>query len=451
MNQIPSTFGIASALAMILIIMSLCRNDIRELVSARCVFLITLLGWFLLEAALAPEALRQFSSETYVLGIVCVWVCAASFLIAYNSSRGGVFDPMFRQLAIIDYPRLIWLVFLIALFIGFLPLLVYAEGDVLAILKDAFAPRNNRWGSMFQRSRYGGFRDAFLELRMFLRAALPLAAAILVQKRQGSARRAFAAFFLAYMFSDALNSGTRSRVLEVILPICAACYWRMPKRQKRYALYVGLPGMVMLILLWSAATVSGRNEGRIHWSQATEVDYVGFEMFRELLFLIDTVPERADFRYGRTYYVQLVNPIPRAIWKGKPDDDAGLELARIKGMIQHGEAYLTNSPGLIGEMYWNGGLPGIILISALLGYLAKSWDRIRPYASQSILAFTVFSGGLGVIVLSGRSINMTTLYGMLALFAALVLFQGTTPSSSSPSPKSQIRRSRTEKTTAAIR
>lgn len=398
-----------------------CRRDVRQLVSARNVFLLTIMAWFLLEASLLPKELLTFSAGAYVFGLMCVGVCITAFLGAYHGVTGGVFDSTFRRLADIDNPRVLWTVFILACVIGFAPLLYATQGNPLIILQDALNP-GRRWSGLFSRARYGGLRDAFMELQMFLRAAIPLGAAILVQPRQSGVRRMVAAAFLLFMFLQAFNSGTRSKVIEVFLPVAAAIYWRLPAGWKRVALLWGLPSLAVLGLLWSAATVLGRNEGKRKWEEAAEADYVGFEMFRELLYIADAVPERMPFRYGRTYFVQAVNPIPRAVWPSKPIDDAGLELAKLKGMVVHGDAYLTVSPGLIGEMYWNGGLIGIALISILLGYLAKSWDRGRPLTTRSVLAFTVFAAGLGIIFLSGRSINAATLYGMLALFVLLVLF-----------------------------
>ena len=399
-----------------------CHKDIRQLVSAKCVFLLTIIAWFLLEACIKPEDLRVFSQDEFNFGILCVAGTIACFLFGYRASKGGAFDPLFRRLAGIDSPNLIWRVFLVACVIGFLPLLVVANGDVTLILQDAFMPRSSRWASIFQRGRYGGFRDAFLELQMFLRAAIPLAAAIVAHRRQTSFRKIIAFLFLTYAFARALNSGTRSQVAEVFLPIAAAIYWRLSEKLKRYALVFGLPLIAVAFLIYSAASVLGRDKGNIDWEKASEADYVGFEMFRELLFITKAVPDDFDFKLGRTYFVQAVNPIPRAIWPDKPIDDAGLELAKLKGAVAGGDAYLTISPGLIGEMYWNFGIPGVIIISMLLGYLAKSWDRVRPFARQSILAFTVFAAGLAIIFLSGRSINAATLYGMMALFVLLILF-----------------------------
>ncbi len=398
-----------------------CRWDIRQLVSARNVFVLTLMAWYVLEACLAPKELQIFSQQHFDLGVSYVFLSVGAFLVGYHNTQGGAFDPLFRRLARIDNPTTIWTVFLIACAIGFLPLMVIAKGNVLLILEDVFVEKN-RWSSIFQRGRYGGVKDAFLELQMFLRAAVPLAAAILADRRQRSEAKFVAGAFLIFMFARAFNSGTRSQVVEVFLPLAAAAYWRMSAQLKRQAIVFGLPAIAVLGLVWSAATVLGRNEGKVDWEKATDAEYVGFEMFRELLFITNAVPEKHPYKYGRTYYVQAINPIPRAIWKSKPTDDAGLELARLKGATTGGEANLTISPGLIGEMYWNFGVFGIAALSALLGYLAKSWDRVRPYSARSILAFTVFAAGLAIIFLSGRSINMATLYGMLALYGLLVLF-----------------------------
>jgi oligosaccharide repeat unit polymerase len=402
-----------------------CRRDIRQLVAARNVFLITVIAWFLLEAILLPEAVLKYSQSEHLFALLSVFLCVGSFLAAYSSTRGGAFDGLFRRLVNIESPRLIWGVFLFALFLGFLPLLVIARGDVLLIVQDAFFSRG-RWSSVFQRGRFGGAKDAFLELQLFLRAALPLAAAIMVQKKQGTGRKCVVGLFLLFMSVRAINDGTRSKLIEVVLPMGAALYWRLSPVLKRRALLIGLPALMALGFFWSAASVIGRNEGRLDWEGAMEADYVGFEMFRELLYLQRVIPVRASYQLGNTYLVQLVNPIPRFLWPSKPSGDAGLMMAELQETVAHG-ADLTVSPGLVGEMYWNGGIPGVLIVSFILGYLAKSWDRARPLAQQSILAFTVFAAGLAIIFVSGRSITMSTVYGMLGLLVVLILFSTDSP------------------------
>ena len=421
MNSFSTAPAYLLSAAVVLLIAVDCRRNIAQLVAARNVFLLTVMAWFLIEAVIAPLELQTFSSATYGFGLICVALCVMAFLLIYHSTRGGVFDPIFLRLAGIDSPRVLWTIFIVACVVGFGPLLYAAKGNPWLIIEDALSSKR-RWSGLFGRARYGGVMDAFMELQMFLRAAVPLAAAILVQKRQSFGRRMITTVFLLFMFLQAFNSGTRSKLVEVFLPVAAAVYWRFPLPMKRRALLFGLPALAVLGLLWSAATVLGRNDGNLDWENAADAEYVGFEMFRELLYLVEAVPEPLPYRYGRTYFVQLVNPIPRAVWPSKPIDDAGLELAKVKGMVSGGDAYLTVSPGLIGEMYWNGGLIGIAMVSGFLGYLARSWDRARPQASRSILTFTVFAAGLGIIFLSGRSINAATIYGMLAIFALLLFF-----------------------------
>lgn len=420
-GSLSNLAAIALLCGMACLVMVDCGREIRRLVSARNVFILSIAAWYLIEACLLPDAVRSYSEAEYLFALLMIAGCILAFLAGYHQSRGGAFDVAFLRLAHVDHPQLLWRVFLAAAAIGFLPMMVIAKGDILLILEDAFVP-GSRWSSPFQRGRYGGLRDAFLELRMFLRAAIPLAAAVMVQRSQRSERRALAVAFLVFMFARAFNSGTRSAVVEVFLPIAAAIYWRLSAEWKRNAIRFGLPVLLSLAMIWSAASVVTRNSGDFSWERAADAEYVGFEMFRELLFLTRVVPEQADYKYGHTYYVQAVNPIPRFLWPGKPDGDAGLELSRLQGSTIDGRAYLTTSPGLIGEMYWNFGIPGVLLISALLGYLAKSWDRIQPLAHRSILAFTVFAAGLAIIFLSGRSFNMSTLYGMIALLAIIVFY-----------------------------
>lgn len=421
MNELNAQLAIALLLATAIAIAIDLGRDARKLVSARNVFLLSMASWYLVEAIILPDKIREYTQQQYNLGVLGVGLCLASFLTIYHSVRSRLFDPMFVRLAMVDRPQVLWRVFLIALAIGFVPMLVIARGDVIAILREAFVP-SARWSSLFQRGRYGGLRDAFLELQMFLRAAIPLAAAIFIQKRFPSNQRFLAFLFLAYMFARAFNSGARSQVIEVFLPIAAAIYWTLSIPMKRIAIQFGLPIVAVVTLVWSAATVVTRNSGNFDLDKATEASYVGFEMFRELVFLQETVPERSEYRLGHTYYVQLVNPIPRFLWPGKPTGDAGLLLAGLQGQVKDGEASLTISPGLIGEMHWNFGTLGIIALGGLLGFIANGWDRIEPLAERSIVAFTVYAAGLAIIFLSGRSVNMSTLYGLIALVVLLILF-----------------------------
>ena len=94
-------------------------------------------------------------------------------------------------------------------------------------------------------------------------------------------------------------------------------------------------------------------------------------------------------------------------------------MAQMCGEVDaNGEAYLTRSPGIIGEMYLNFGFVGIIALSFFGGWLVKGWDLIRERYSNSLVCLMYYSAGLAVLFIMGRSFTMGMFYGLLS-FAVL--------------------------------
>lgn len=393
-----------------------CRHNILRILSARNVFLLTICLWYLAEAILQPAALQDYTKAAQYTAIGCVALWLAGFLIGYSHLGHRFAAWQLPDLSGLDNPQILWNTFLLASAIGITPLLLVSQGNVWTILEDAFYLKP-RWSSLFQRGRYGDSRDALLELQMFLRAATPLAAAIFVGRHSKWVQRFVSGSLLAYMIARGLHDGSRLRLVEVMLPILAAILWCCPVHLKRTAFLFLLPVCAAIGILWAAAVVQGRDSGRFRWRDAANVNYTGFEMFRELLFLQEHVPRYSPWRFGYTYYVQLINPIPRFLWPDKPVEDAGLQLALLQNEVVHGEPKLTIAPGLIGEIYWNFGFAGIPLVAAVIGVATRWWDRLNRL---SLPQFTAFASGLAVIFATGRSINMSNIYGLLALFATLI-------------------------------
>jgi len=168
--------------------------------------------------------------------------------------------------------------------------------------------------------------------------------------------------------------------------------------------------------------VSGRNAGAFDTSQATEVNYVGFEMFRELLFILRATNDGMPIQWGMTYYTQLVNPIPRALWPDKPVADAGLLMAQAYGAVDgNGDATMTVSPGFVGEAYLNFGLLGLMLVPAVAGVCVRSWDDMFPIVTRSLPTFIVYAGGIAIILMSGRSFNASAFYPLMCLYFLIVV------------------------------
>jgi hypothetical protein len=199
--------------------------------------------------------------------------------------------------------------------------------------------------------------------------------------------------------------------------VAALFYWKSTPTLRK-AMIVALLACTPVLYGLSAAIAASRNEGNFSWESGEKAGYVGNEMFRELLFITSIVPEKVDYQYGYVYYVQLVNPIPRFLWEDKPKLDTGLLMADVYGSVDsRGEATMTISPGLIGEMYLNFGVFGILVLSLFGGWLVKGWDAIAKVSSYSLPALMFYSAGLGVLFVMGRSFTMGMFYGLLSLGA----------------------------------
>ena len=134
---------------------------------------------------------------------------------------------------------------------------------------------------------------------------------------------------------------------------------------------------------------------------------------------MDEVPRRHEYLYGETYLIELVNPIPRFLWAEKPMG-FGVTYARWRGYdTLAGGPNL--SPGILGEMYANFGLAGIVLVSLAGGVLCRAWDRMPARYPRSLPVLMLYSLGLGGLVLMGRSFSIQVHYQLLASLLCVVL------------------------------
>ena len=82
----------------------------------------------------------------------------------------------------------------------------------------------------------------------------------------------------------------------------------------------------------------------------SESQHAGLNMFEELCWM-NLFIEQGSYKpnWGRRYFAELVNPIPRAIWPGKPT--IGLDYAIARGqraLSSDGAVTGTISTGMIG-------------------------------------------------------------------------------------------------------
>jgi hypothetical protein len=82
--------------------------------------------------------------------------------------------------------------------------------------------------------------------------------------------------------------------------------------------------------------------------------------------LMQVYPDVLDYGLGREHLDILTRPIPRSLWPGKPVGSWTQKLAVASGTDLYGTGI---SPSLYGSFYGEGGVLGVILLSAAYGWL----------------------------------------------------------------------------------
>jgi hypothetical protein len=394
------------------------RRDLCRVLSGRNVVLFAIGAWYLLEAITLPVWLQSYDQAHYLAGVFYVFLAFAGFLLGYHLTAGCfVFPALAEKITFFDDDKWLWRLVVIGALVGFAPIVVLTGTQVAEAFEGMMGQRAT-WGGILGRGRYGDARAAFLMLEMFVGGVAPFAAILIFHSRATVLQRAFSALVVFWPMLRSFGSGTRSSlIIAVGCSLAAVIYWKSSPLWRKRLIVTGAASLPLIYGLM-AAIVASRGSGSFSWERSEDKDYVGNEMFRELLFITSKVPAEADYQYGYVYYVQLVNPIPRFLWPDKPSLDTGLLMASMYGAVDaRGEAYLTVSPGLIGEMYLNFGVFGIFGLSLFGGWLVKGWDQIPELYGASLPTMMFYSGGLGVLFIMGRSFTVPMLYGLLSLAA----------------------------------
>jgi hypothetical protein len=420
--------------ALALAVLADVRRDVRRLLRGRNVVLLGLFAWYLLEALQRPKVLAAFPQAHYHFGLALVALAGVCFLLGYHRTRGcAALGRLGNRVSNLEDRGRLWKLVVVGAAIGFAPILYFTGGDLVEAVRGMLQMRKT-WGGVLGRGRYGDARAALLQLEMFVNAVGPFAFLLLLDRRVPWPRRVACAAIAVWPLLRAYGTGTRSALLAAVLPVLVIIYFKArPAVQRR--LVVGALLAAPVVYTFMAAMVISRGSGELSWDAARKADYVGNEMFRELLFISDRVPGSAEYQLGYSYYVQLVNPVPRFLWPDKPTLDTGLLMARLYGAYDRrtGEAFLTVSPGILGEMYLNFGVLGIAALSFFGGWLVRGWDLLPERYGGSLVVMIYYVAGLAVLFNTGRSVNMATAYALIA-FGVLAALLGKPRQAPAPVP-----------------
>jgi hypothetical protein len=261
----------------------------------------------------------------------------------------------------------------------------------------------------------------------------------------------------ATMFGVVLTLTTERRILWLALLFCALAWpYFIFDRARNMILAMVVPaalcwvflrlrggflkkGTVLLIFFllvnaWMKFVIANRDTMSISTAfhqkgvgaiEQKEIHNEGLNMYEELCWISKFIDNGTYTpNWGARYFAEIVNPIPRGLWPGKPL--IGLDYAMARGHAQdndeQGGVNTTISTGFIGQGVVNfgrffGPACSALLMSLWVAYLARldlnifALGRLPMYALGLILTFNL-----------GRDITLITLYpfvfGVLLLWLA---------------------------------
>ena len=76
--------------------------------------------------------------------------------------------------------------------------------------------------------------------------------------------------------------------------------------------------------------------------------------------VIRSVPRWVDYQHGKTIAFAFLSFIPRVVWPDKPVMTTGKEFGHVFGLVNFVDVETQIACTLVGEMYWNFGVPGVV-------------------------------------------------------------------------------------------
>lgn len=131
-----------------------------------------------------------------------------------------------------------------------------------------------------------------------------------------------------------------------------------------------------------------------------------------LCLMVQGYPERYPFEGFDVFFTVLLNPIPRAIWPGKPVLIGEKDLSQQSLFVLDGPVYMGTtslSYSVVGDAYLAGGVIGLFVYGLFYGIFLLFFDGITCYTNRS-KPISVGVLGLGVFL---------AFWGFRALFALI--------------------------------
>jgi oligosaccharide repeat unit polymerase len=209
-------------------------------------------------------------------------------------------------------------------------------------------------------------------VQTFTQLMMPAVILAFIQLRRGASlfRRVLLLLFLAAAVAWYLVWGARGNFLW--LAVAFVLIWA-ELRDERGSKHVGWKPALVLALSISAILALGvvrttwdvRRAERAGlggvWDQAKN----SLDTYHQLTRTLDYFPSRGRFLHGYSFYGVIANPVPRALWPGKP-----VGVGKLASILYDGNPDNSIGLSLPGELYANFGYAGSLFGMFLFGVLA---------------------------------------------------------------------------------
>ncbi len=245
---------------------------------------------------------------------------------------------------------------------------------------------------------------------------------------------------------------TRNSMLAMMVP-AILCWVFLRMRGGIFRKGLVLLVCFLAINVWMKFVIANRSntsitsafkEQGLNLSAQKKVRNEGLNMFEELCW-VSTFLDNGKYQvnWGGRYFAELVNPIPRGLWPGKPLIGLDYALARGSKVIgQNGSVDTTISTGFIGQGVVNFGRILGPATAALLMSLWVVWLARLDLTVQELGRLPLYSLGLILTFNLGRDITLITLYpfifGALGIWVINKYFPHLTNQTSKQSSRSPI-------------
>ena len=189
----------------------------------------------------------------------------------------------------------------------------------------------------------------------------------------------------------AINS--RAGVALLLLDCCVLCYFLMRQFDARLIFGAGLIGIVLMMVMLAARSKLVDESAETPLAGLVKKTLCGrqFMDIAKISHIIDGVPRKMEYRNGEMLYNWLAGPVPTKYWPDKPMwASQGVKLNQkifnYKGTVS------GCPPGIMGELYWNFGLPGLLIGMFLLGIIYRQMYSVfhpNRHSPAAILIYTM--------------------------------------------------------------